>query len=423
MNHCIALVTLAAAFALPAQALSLRAAATQALHHDPRMSQASAEIDTAKAARDGAVVSDAFSLGFAADVGRSELRIDAPFPQSGYRTPNSMALAASQPLYNGGRSAALEEAARRQLEAALERRRDVGGKLILATLTAYLDLKRDREILRLGQSTHDTLRQARHDAGKRFDAGEATRTDVSQADARVAEAGAQVLRAEAQLRASEITLSRLLGEVPTDLDAGWPRQLPTAASREEAVRLSKKAPGVVSAQEAGHAAAAQVQLAQAEGRPQLSLDGHAVTRDDTEFGYSRLNTWAVQLKVNVPILTGGRVPAKVAEASARAAASRFNAEDVQAFYAQTAASEWEMLGAAQQVITAVQAQVQAAELSLDGVEKELRVGSRTTLDLLDAQRELLAARVNLVVAERDRAVTAFRLLAACGTLELYNVPD
>ena len=407
----------------PALALSLRAAATQAVHYDPRMAQASAEIDAAKANRDVAQSSDRFTLGFAADVGRSELQTDAPFPQSGLRTPNSMALQGSQPLYNGGRTAALDEAARLQVEAALERRRDVGGKLVLATLTAYLDAKRDRETLELTRSTLGTLQQARTDVGKRLDVGEATRTDLSQADARTAEAEANVIRAEAQLRATEITLTRLLGEVPAALDADWPRKLPTAATREEAVRLSQRAPAVVSAQDSGRAAKAQVRVATAEGRPQLSLDGQASTRDDTEFGYERLSTWGVQLKLNVPIVTGGRTSARVAEAEAKAAASRFAADDVQAFYAQTAASEWEILRAAEQVITAVEAQVRAAELSLDGVQKELRVGSSTTLDLLDAQRDLLAAKVNLVIAQRDRGVTAFRLLAACGTLELYNIPD
>ena len=75
------------------------------------------------------------------------------------------------------------------------------------------------------------------------------------------------------------------------------------------------------------------------------------------------------------------------------------------------------------MIAAFDAQVQAAELALDGVSKELKVGSRTTLDLLDAERELLAAQVNLVSALRDRAVTAFSLMAASGILELYNVPE
>ena len=82
-----------------------------------------------------------------------------------------------------------------------------------------------------------------------------------------------------------------------------------------------------------------------------------------------------------------------------------------------------MLQASEDVIAATRLQVAAAESALDGVKKELKVGSRTTLDLLDAERELLAAQVNLVGALRDRSVNAFSLLAACGILELHNVPE
>lgn len=416
-----ALALLAAS--LPAQALSLRAAATAALHHDPRFDQTDAEIEAARAGESVARASDAFTLGAAADVGRQDLRTDAPFPQSGYRTPNNFSLAASQPLYTGGRSAALELAAQRSVEAALEKRRDVGGKIILATLTAYLDLKRDRETVRLSQATRDTLQQARSDVEKRLNAGEATRTDLAQADARLAEADATVMRSESQLRVSEIALTRLIGALPDDLDAPWPQFIPTAESREEAIRQSHTAPGVVSAQHSSRAAQSQIDVAKAERLPKLSLDGSAGTQDNTEFGYERLSTWAVRLKLQVPIFTGGLVQARVGEAKARAASAGYLAADTEAQFAETAAREWELLRASGPVIAAYQSQVKAAELALDGVGKELKVGSRTTLDLLDAERDLLSAQVNLVSAQRDRAVTAFRLLAACGKLELENVPD
>jgi len=417
-----ALALLAAACA-PAQALSLRAAATAALNHDPRFDQSSAEIDVARAGESVARASDAFTLGAAADIGRQDLRTDAPFPESGYRTPNNLSIAASQPLYNGGRTAALELAAQRSIEAALEKRRDVGGKIILATLTAYLDLKRDRETVRLSQATRDTLQLARGDVDKRLTAGEATRTDLAQADARLAEADATVMRSESQLRVSEIALSRLIGPLPSDLDAPWPQLIATAGSREEAIQQSHTAPGVVSAQHSSRAAQSQIAVAKSEHLPKLSLDGSAGTQDNTEFGYDRLSTWAVRLKLQVPILTGGLVKARVGEAKARAASADFMAADTEAQYAETAAREWELLRASGPVIAAYQSQVKAAELALDGIGKELKVGSRTTLDLLDAERDLLSAQVNLVSAQRDRAVTAFRLLAACGKLELENVPD
>ena len=60
------------------------------------------------------------------------------------------------------------------------------------------------------------------------------------------------------------------------------------------------------------------------------------------------------------------------------------------------------------------AQVTAAEIALNGVREEARVGQRTTLDVLNAQQELVNARVALVTAQRDRVVASYTLLAAAG---------
>lgn len=424
MNSSLLAATLLASVSLNAQALGLRDIAIAALQHDPRFAGSTARIEAAKYGAAVADAGDRFTLGVSADVGRSDLRTDAPFPQSGYRTPNSLAIAASQPLYNGGRSAAERNAAAFTLDAANEHRREVGGKIILAALTATLDLKRDRETVKLAEASRSTLDTARGDVDKRYQAGEATKTDLAQADARRAEATANLRRAEAQLRASEIRLARLTGPLPANAaDVPWPELLPTAKTRDDAVAQSRRAPAVVAAAHEQESAKAAIKVADAAGRPQLSLDAHAATQDNTEFGYDRLSTWGVQLKVNVPIITGGLTAARRGEAVARAANAAANAQDEAAAYSEAAAQDWELLRASEDVITATRSQVSAAESALDGVQKELKVGSRTTLDLLDAERELLAAQVNLVTAQRDRAVTAFSLLAACGMLELYNVPE
>ena len=407
-----------------AHAIGLREIALTAIKHDPRFAESSARIE---AAQYGAAVADAgdkFTLGLAADIGRSDLRTDARFPESGYRTPNSLAIAASQPLYNGGRSAAERSVAALSLDAATQHRRDVGGKIILAALTATLDLKRDRETLRLAEASRSTLDAARGDVDKRYQAGEATKTDLAQADARRAEASANVRRAEAQMRTSEIRLARLTGPLPADAaDVPWPELLPTAKTRDEAIQQSHRAPAVVAATHEQHAAKAAIKIADAAARPLVSLDARAATQDNTEFGYDRLSTWAVQLKLNVPIVTGGLTAARRGEAVAKAESAAANAEDESAAYAEAAAQDWELLRASEDVIAATRVQVAAAESALDGVQKELKVGSRTTLDLLDAERELLAAQVQLVSALRDRGVTAFSLMAASGILELYNVPE
>ncbi len=65
---------------------------------------------------------------------------------------------------------------------------------------------------------------------------------------------------------------------------------------------------------------------------------------------------------------------------------------------------------------ASQAQVQANEVALNGVREEARVGQRTTLDVLNAQQELLSARVALIRAQRDRVVNSYDVVQAVGRL-------
>ena len=76
------------------------------------------------------------------------------------------------------------------------------------------------------------------------------------------------------------------------------------------------------------------------------------------------------------------------------------------------------LDAARAQIEATRAQVTAAEIALNGVREEARVGQRTTLDVLNAQQELVNARVALVTAQRDRVVASYTLLSAVGRLSV-----
>jgi len=405
-----------------AQALSLREAALKALDHDPRALATRGSVRASQAQVDVAETGYKPSLTLNMAGGRSELQTPAPFPQSGMRWPNSANLVLSQPLYTGGLTGALVEGADAGYDNAHQQQRDTGGKIILAAVTAYLDVVRDGEVVRLNQSAVATLTQAATDTDKRYQAGEATTTDVAQARARVAEAQAGLQRAIAQLRISESGYVRVVGERPQSLRNDWPGAV-LPATLDEATRLSGSAPFVLAARANARLAAAQEDAVRSERLPRLSVDGQLATQDNSEFGYDRLDTWSVQLKLAVPIYQGGLVRARLESADARAEQARYWADDARAQYAEMAAREWASLEAADEVIRAYESQVQATTLALDGVRKEREVGTRTTLDLLDAEREQLSAQVNLLGARRDRAVTAFKLLAVCGKLEPEAVPN
>ncbi len=82
---------------------------------------------------------------------------------------------------------------------------------------------------------------------------------------------------------------------------------------------------------------------------------------------------------------------------------------------------WEALETARARIIAGRAEVRANEIALEGVIQEAQVGSRTTLDVLDAEQDLLDSQVALVQAERDEYVAAYQLLDAIGRLDVRRL--
>lgn len=411
-------VTLLSLLLLPAaaQALSLPEAAQLALRSDPRLLAAAAEVQAAAAGVDQARAAYRPSVGVAAEIGRSDFQVDAPFPESGLRTPNAVAAQLVQPLYAGGRLDAQLESAASAAAGAGARESGTRQQILLAAINAYLTVQRDRAVIELNEANLRTLDTAAGDTRKRFDAGESTRTDVSQAEARLAEARAGVVAARAALRSSAAAFERVIGVAPETLDEVR-ADPPLPSTLTAALRQAKAAPALREAALQLQQAQAGVDVARAGHRPEVKLDAQVGTRDNTEFGYERIDTWSALLKLSLPIYEGGGVDARVGEARAREAQARALAQDTERAVTEAVIQSWETLQAAQERVPAYEAQVQAAQLALDGVRKELDVGSRTTLDLLDAERELLAAQVNLTTSRRDRAVAAYRLLAAVGELK------
>jgi outer membrane protein len=118
----------------------------------------------------------------------------------------------------------------------------------------------------------------------------------------------------------------------------------------------------------------------------------------------------------VPIYDGGQAYATTRQAKEQAGQRRLEADSVRDQVRAAIVSSWGALEAARAQIQAAQAQIDAAETALSGVREEARVGQRTTLDVLNAQQELLSARVNLIQAQRDRVVASYEVVSAMGRL-------
>jgi outer membrane protein len=324
------------------------------------------------------------------------------------------------PIYQGGGVRNAVNAAKARVEAGQADLRGTEASIFSQVVGAYMDVLRDQAIVALNRNQVEVLETNLRATRDRFEIGDLTRTDVAQSEARLALAQGQLRGAEAGLISSRESYIRLVGDAPVDL--AQPPRLPNLpGTNEEAVAIALNAnPDLEAAKHDIDAARYSVRAAQASRLPQLSatLDSNYVPGLDT----GRFSTSAAAgLAVTVPLFQGGRPSAQVRQAQARSSQSIESYVAVErGVIAQTRAAyaSWQ---ASEQVIAATKQAVSANALSLEGVRAENSVGTRSILDILNAEQELLNAQVQLVSAERNAYVAAFTLLAAMGKAEARDL--
>ncbi len=348
----------------------------------------------------------------------------------GGRQIGQAALQASQPIYAGGRIAAGIKEARAGIGVSTSQLEVVRQDMYLQTITAYVDVLRDRETISIRQSSVELLDEQFRAAQDRFYVGEITRTDVALAEARLEGARAQLAAAEAQLEASSASYRFIVGRVPGNLVA--PPPVPgLPGSFDEALAVAyENSPDIDAAQFNERAAEARVKTARSQLRPEVNFVASASVQatlnqpDSPETPFSPAGPTPDFLDRNVSAFAQARIPlyqggvARSQVRSAKLAVSQARM-DVEATRRQTVAQvsqAWYSYKSALVGIEASERQVSASEIAFEGAVEELAVGVRTTLDVLDQEQDLLDARLGLVIAERDAYVAAHQLLRAMGEL-------
>jgi len=353
------------------------------------------------------------------ELGRSTLETSALFPESGGRWPNTLSVVLSQPLYRGGALTAATDKAKLSVTASEYQRQQLRVNIAIQAVAAYAAVVRDQSLLALYQQSLTTLKQAKQDADKRFNAGEATKTDTAQAAARLAEGEAQLTQAQANIAISQAQFVRVIGTSAQQLNAHLP-VLAVPTDLNAAIEKALNSPAILAQQQQALATEKDITIAQADNKLQVTAEARATTQDNTDFGYDRMNGWGVYLKAQLPLYQGGRSAAKVNAAIANTAAAQQHSTDIIADVKQQMTAAWQHWQAANARVPAYQAQVQAATLALESTQKELRVGTRTTLDLLNAERELLSANINAVLSEQDKSLASYQILAVIGDLSVLT---
>lgn len=415
-------LVLAAAAMGAAQAQSLRDTMTMSYQSNPTLSaqRQSLRATNEQIAQALSGYRPTVEAGASAGIGWSDIESEEG---GGTETinPASIGIDISQPLYSGGSTAASVDRAENTIQAARANYVLTEQDVLLNAVIAYMNVVREQAILDLAINNERVLQRQLDAASDRFEVGEITRTDVSQAESRLAGAVADRIEAEGLLRIARATFARIVGVMPGVLQPPEPT-LALPATLEEAVLMAEASnPSIISAQFAEEAAQAGIDVVRGEMLPQVSLNG-SISRDYEPSGsIDRRDNAQIVARVTVPLYQSGSVSSRVREARFLAAEQRIRIEESRRAVIANAISSWEALETARASIQSLAAQIRAAEIALDGVQQEAQVGSRTILDVLDAEQELLDARVALVRAERDETVAAFQLLATVGGLTARNL--
>ena len=339
----------------------------------------------------------------------------------------SFGITINQTLFDGFRTKNGIKSAESQVFAARENLRNTEQNILFDAVSAYMDVIRDRKIAALRKKNVAFLLEQVRSANARFEVGEGTRTDVAQAEAGRAGAIAQLNAAEAQAKSSAAVYRQVIGDDPKDLKAGAAASKLLPKSLDAALAESAgNHPAINASEFAVDATGFNVKVAEAALLPTLGVEA-GISRSTDQFGGGdrirdeTANRAAVGFQLNVPIYQGGRVSATVRQQKERLGQARIDVDVARDSVRAAVTSAWTQMEASRVAVSANRQVVAAAQLALDGVVEERKVGQRTTLDVLNAQSDVVTAQLNLVSAERDVVVASYAVLSATGRLTVSRL--
>lgn len=326
----------------------------------------------------------------------------------------SVGINATLTLYDAGGRRLGIEAQKELVLASRQNLLDVEQQVLGRVVRAYLDVLRWSSFVQLRENNVRLITQELRAAEERFEVGEITRTEVALAEAQLAAARSSLVAEQGNLARAQEEFRAAVGAAPRSLDRAAPARIPQSIGEARAIAL-RTHPLLLRAQHEVAAAEIGVRQAEATLRPTVQLQAQAQIDDDfTESA-------GIGLQASGPIYQGGRLASQIRQFQARRDAARAGLLESARLIEQGVANAYANLEVARASREAFEEQVRAAQVAFEGVREEAQLGARTTLDVLDAEQELLDARANLVSAEIEETVASYEILGAMGLLTARNL--
>jgi outer membrane protein len=336
----------------------------------------------------------------------------------------TIGLTVSQTIFNGFKTANLVRQSEAQILAGREALRNTGQGVLLDAVTAYTNVLANQSLVEAQRINVTFLRETLGTTRKRLDAGDVTPTDVAQAEARQSRGLADLNAAEVNYAISQAIYLQIIGVPPGRLVAADPIDRLLPRTREEALAISRKEhPAILAAMYDTDVAQLGTKVAEASLWPNLSVQGTLQRQweNDPTLSAKANDIASIIGQANVPLYDGGLAASQIRQAKEIAMQARIVLELIRNQTQTAVTSAWAAHEGAKVALTAAEAEVRAANVALSGVQKEAQGGQRTTLDVLNSQQDLMAARARLIGAQRDRVIAAYALLSAAGHLDVKTL--
>ena len=330
----------------------------------------------------------------------------------------------SQSLYQGGRTRTATSAAENRILAARARLRAIENSIVLDVVTAYVDVLRYARVVELNQSQVKVLEREQQQAKDRFEVGDVTRTDVAQSQARLANAQSNLVVAQNQNAAARQAYLRVVGRLPEALEPMPPLPILPGTAGQAVDFARENSPSLIAARFDEAAARYDVKTLQKQRLPSVGANasasyqyfqgGGAGTSFVRQGGFF---TQDFNIAATIPLYQAGLVGSQVRQAQARQSQLLETITATDRLTEETVTNSFNQLRAARAVIDSSKIAVDANALAAEGVRQENQVGTRTVIEVLNAEQELLTTQVNLVTARREEQVAAYSLLASVGAAE------
>jgi outer membrane protein len=336
-------------------------------------------------------------------------------------TPTQAALTVSQPVYTGGITDATTKSAEATVLAARESLLSAEQSIFQQAVSAYVNVLSGTAVVDLNNNNVAVLRRQLEAAQDRFEVGEITRTDVAQAEARLADQISNLIQSEGDLRSIRANFERIVGKAPEDLVIPViPTDFPES---EDAALISalENHPDIKTAKFNEESSRHDIRATSGQLLPVISVDGTLAHGDEVSGTGSWASTASIGAFLTVPLYQSGSVYSQVRQARQVNSQRMQEIEEAVRLIRENVVQSWEQLETARSRIGSNQEAVRANTIALEGVEQEAQVGSRTTLDVLNAEQELLDSKVNLVLAQRDQYVAVYNVVASVGKLNARDL--